>query len=359
MVREVLAGARVALKRWKSAGTVAAIFAMVCLVLAFVLSDVLVQWTALRAGTRLRQEQATILSAYYGGEGVAEVSPATRDLLAQDITAEQAYTSVIYNVSSQAPDFAGGAPAIIVVGDRVSELIPGLDLCGAPPCATLGPKAVSQPGTVDLHGLQVPVTGSHPAGMTWFDPHVAGKTLDQYLVIRLLPEQLVYLDRFELEEATSRTVYIGESASQVRSLVGSAAKDGMYLVPQKLSVQQPKQFKELMVAAGMYVVAISAFSLLMVYAFSATSRSIADHEMPELVIRRTCGATPTLVSLRLANFIACVMLVAPLGLCALLQLFGYPLDGGARVAAVCVLACFGAIFWSARRYLMRKDGLAL
>lgn len=359
MRRELLAGVRIALKRWRSVGAVALIFAMACLVLALVLSDVLVQWTALRAGSRLRQEQATIFSTYYGNLGVTNVSTRTRDILAQDIAVGRAYTSVIYNVSSQAPDFADGVPAIVIVGDLAPEVLPGLSLCGSPPCATLGPRASSHPTAVDLHGLQVPVVGKHPAGMNWFDPHAAGKNLEDHLVIRIAPEQLTYLDEFELEEAVSRTVYIGRSAPQVEVLVQNTAGDNLYLVPQQLSLQQPKQFKSLMVAAGMYIVAISAFCLLTGYAFSATSRAIVDHEMPELAIRRTCGATPTMISLRLAGFTGCVMLVLPLLMCGLLLLFGYPVNGGARVAAVCVLACFGVVFWSARRYLLRKDGLAL
>lgn len=358
MCRELLAGARIALKRWRSVGAVALIFATACLVLALVLSDVLVQWTALRAGTRLRQEQATVFSTYYGNAGVTKVSTETRDLLTQDIAAGRAYTSVIYNVGSQDPDFAGGVPAIIAVGDLAAEVLPGLRLCDSPPCATIGPQATSRPTELDLHGLRVPVAGTHPSGMNWFDPHAAGKSLERHLVIRIAPEQLSYLDEFELEEAVLRTVYIGQSATQVEALVRSAAANRLYLVPQQLSIQQPKQFRSLMVAASMYIVAVSAFCLLTGYAFSATSRAIVDHEMPELVIRRTCGATPTMISLRLAGFTGCVMLVLPLLICALLCLFGYPVDGGARVAAASVLACFGVVFCSARRYLLRKDGLA-
>ena len=153
----------------------------------------------------------------------------------------------------------------------------------------------------------------------------------------------------------TRAVLLHPPADVVASMVGESAKSQLYLVPQDVSVEQPRRFRELMVTAGMYLVALAAFLTLMLYAFGATATVVMQREVRALVIRRMCGATPAGLVVRIASFLAAVMLVLPAVTCGVLVALGPPVRTGALAALVIVSVCWlGILTVSCRRVLSER-----
>lgn len=354
MGEEVFGGAALALRRWRSTFSTALIFSFACLVTALILGDVLSQWAALRGGAVLREERAIVFDAYYDERGVTDTSAVLRDVVAPQIAARSGYTSVLRNLNVDDPDFAAGHPVLLVSGDEVDRLFPDLGLCSPAPCVSAGADMVDYPPTVSIAGHALPVARRLASGATWFDPNAAGAGLGQSLVINLPAEMLNGLDAYAKEEAVTRLVLMKSPRAQVNATVAAAAESNLHLVPQDVSVEQPRRFRDLMVTASMYIVALAAFMLLIVYAFAATSTQIVRQEIRGFVIRRAAGATPAHVTVRLATFLAVVVLVLPTLMCGALFLLGPPVARGAAVALAAAWTVYALLLFVARRMVLAE-----
>lgn len=354
MLNEVGGGLSLALRRWRATASIAVVFAIVCLVTAMILGDVLSQWAALRGGAMLRSENAVVFTPFYPSGEVSAVSPETLTALGEHLTDDEAYSSIINNLSVDDPEFAGGVPTILVSGDVLDRLFPDLGLCSPAPCVSSGAEVMGAPEELILGDVSVPVADDLEPGAVWFDPNAAGLPLDEYLVLRVQPEQLASLDDYATEELVARTVVLAPERSEVSSFVASAARDGLHLVPQDVATEQPQRFRALMVTASMYIVALLAFTLLVTYAYAATSRVIVNHELRAFVIRRMCGATPLGLTVRIASFLAAVILVLPTIMCLGLLMLGPPVDAAARVALFGVSLIYVLLLVLTRRAVLSE-----
>ncbi|RMH39538.1 MAG: hypothetical protein D6694_11120, partial [Gammaproteobacteria bacterium] len=157
----------------------------------------------------------------------------------------QAYTAIVYNMALDKPQFAGGYPTLVLFGDVVPELFPDVHLCTPAPCAMRGAAvAGGVVDTVDIGGESIPVENALPGGATFFDVNVAGLPLSHRIVIRAPTRVIPRLNPIEREELLTRAVFLNPSDATVYTFVTGAAQGGLFLVPHRVSVEQPRRFRE-------------------------------------------------------------------------------------------------------------------
>ncbi len=316
-----------------------------CVVLALVLGDVLSQSAVLSGGRELRARQAVTFTPYYQFSAVSDIQGAAQDLLIAGASDGTAYAAITNNVAVNNPDFADGVPTVVLIGDSVSAVLPGVDLCSPAPCAMRGAHLADwQINPIEFAGETFTPDMVLRSSATFFDPNVAGLNLDGRIVLLVPPSKFPLMDEFEREEAISKTVLLAPSSTEVDEFVSSAARDGLLLVPHDIAVDQPKRFSELMVMSAMYVAGLVAFLSLVLTAFASTADSAIRRESASFAIRRMYGAKPHHMLVRTGSFLAVTMLAAPVPLLLLLRLVGDPVAPGANVVLVVVLAIFGALW---------------
>nr|WP_218863447.1 hypothetical protein [Actinopolyspora biskrensis] len=339
-----------ALRRWPTMLSLAAVIALVCVVLAFVLADVLVQFKALRGGHELRERGAVVFKPYYGGTGPAAApEQAVSDLVGM-VRDERAYTAVLNNVRVDEPGFAGGVPTVLFSGSELEKTVPGLELCDPAPCAMRGAEVAQPVGKVELAGHTFGSTERLPGSATYFDANFGAVPLDERLVLNLPPSSLPRLNSMEREEAMSRAVLVEASDSELDSYVASSAAGGLYLVPGHVAVDQPQRLSGIMVMSAMYVVGLMAFLGLVLVAFAATVRQTLHRQRAVFAIRRTHGAGRSHIAVRLAGFVGIVVLVPPLPLLAGVRLVGGPLSSGAVWVMAFIVVIFAGLWaWAMKQ----------
>ncbi|MDO4260115.1 MAG: hypothetical protein Q4C87_11425 [Actinomycetaceae bacterium] len=355
MHKEFFAGMFASFKYWRAIISVTLIFTLVYFIISILLTDVLIQWNSLEGGRALRSEQATVFTPYYPHNKVTPIRDHTRRKISDLISSEQAYTSIFTNVEVNSHRLANEMPIIIIIGTRASSLFPDLDICDNPPCATLGSLTTSDISNVELYGLEIPITGHHKENTTWFDPSSAAKNLDSHLLVHLRSEDLSILDPYALEEAFTRAVFIDVPPREFDAFLSQTAEDGLHLVPSDVSIEQPAKFKNLMTAAGMYLIAIAAFSVLMALAFFESCRLVAKKELPSLAIRKLCGATSMMLVSRLSGFISSIMLIIPSIMSLLLQFLGSPFQETGQFALLSTIICYALAVCTLVGQLFRNE----
>ena len=343
MLGEAVGGVRLALRRWPSVVTLAAMIGLACLVLSLLLGDVLSQLAVLRGGAKLRERHAVTFTAYHKQGGVSNVDDATVDTLVSQIRNGQAYAVIVSNVQIDNPDFADGIPTVVLFGDTLLSVFPDLRLCTPAPCAMRGAALAGRTiNPIDFAGEYLDVNAMLPASATFFDVKVAGLPLDRRIVLHLPPEDLLRVNPIEREEALARAVLLAPDARQVDTFVASAARGELYLVPHDVAVDQPRRFQDLMIMSAMYVVGLAGFLGLVLSAFASAAAATMRREIPTFTIRRMYGATPRHVSVRVGAFLATTVLALPGPL--LLLLSGAPVADGVADGARWVLALVAIIF---------------
>lgn len=332
MIGEVIGGASLALRRWRELVGTTLIFSLVCLAMSLVLGDVITQVEVLRGGEAIRRERAVAFAPFYPIESVSMTSPRLLGMLSEKIEKGKAYSSVLYNLGLDSPeDFV--APTILVAGGRVGGLFPDLGLAPTAPGAFVGAD-VTPTSSVRLGSKQIPIVGKLRRGAVWFDPSAAGIELDDHQVLQVTPEEFSELDVYAKEELVLRAVFLDASDDFIAEYIAEAAKGGLYLVPQRIAIEQPQRFASLMVRASLYVISMAAFLLLELLSFGATTREILERERRGFTIRRMCGATRLALTVRLASFLAMIVLALPVPMCLVLMLVGGPASAGALAALV-------------------------
>ncbi|MGJ7908829.1 hypothetical protein ACOQFL_20380 [Actinopolyspora sp. H202] len=350
MPGELRGGIRMALRRWPTMLSLAAMIALACVVLVVLLADVLVQFKALRGGHELRERGAVVFKPYYGSPGVTSVPDRAVADLVELIRQERAYTAVVKNARVNDPQFAGGTPTVLFIGSELERTVPDLDLCQPAPCAMRGAEVSPPVEPVEIAGHTFTDFERLPHSATHFETHLGAVPLDERVVLNLPRGSLPRLNRMEREEAMSRAVLLDVSESELDSYLAGNAVGELYLVPHRVAVDQPKRLSGIMVASTMYVAGTAAFLALVLLAFAATARRTLHRERAVFAIRRTHGGNSGHIAARLAGFVGVVVLLPPLPPLVGLLLLGGQLGSAAGWMAALVVALFlGLWAWTVKQ----------
>lgn len=356
MLREAGSGMRLALRRWPSVLALATMIGLACLVLSFLLGDVLSQLAVLRGGAQLRDRHAVTFTPYYKRSGVSNVDDATVDALVSQIRNGEAYAAIVHNVQVDNPAFADGIPTVVLFGGVLLSVFPDLRLCAPAACAMRGGAQAGRTiNPIDFAGEHLDVDAVLPASATFFDVNVAGLSLDRRIVLHLPAEDLLHVNPVEREEALTKAVLLAPDARQVDTFVASAARGGLYLMPHDVAVDQPRRFQNLMIMSAMYVVGLAGFLGLVLSAFASAAAATMRRETPTFTIRRMYGATPRHVSVRVGAFLAATVLALPGPLLLLLLLSGGPVADGAGWVLALVAIIFAVLWITTARRVVAHD----
>lgn len=357
MLSDIAGGLKLAVRRWRYSLSVAVIFGIVSVVMSLILGDVLTEAGALRGGTNLRKAQAVVFTPVYPPQRVSETNNETVHMLQEQIDTGAAYSSVVNNLAVNEPDAFGGTKTIAVVGEEAWRMFPHLGTGCEAPCVLRGALLPHDESPVNFRGITFSYHGLLDRGAVWFDPNAAGMNLDSYQLLVLKPSQIEFLDEYEKEELITKTVLLNPEDELLDRYIHSAAAGSLYLVPSDLAKEQPERFASLMTKAALYVLALLAFSLLAVFAYSSVVKEIIRQESKAFFIRRLCGAPAERLAVRLLVFLAVSTLFLPLGACYLLWLMGPPVDIGAKVMAAIIALVYGALSLSALRATKIEKGV--
>lgn len=343
--------------------TLAGLITLATAVLSFALGDVMSEVYVLKGAKELRERHAVFFTAYYpeGGD-VSRVDEETVQYLMDLIERQQAYTAIVHNMALDNPDFAGGYPTLVLFGDMIPNLFPDMRLCVPAPCAMRG-AIVSGEGvdTVKIGGIEIRVEQILPRGATFFDVNAAGLPLDHRIVVRAPTWAIPLLNPIEREELITRAVFLNPTDSIVYTFVSGAAQGGLFLVPHEVSVEQPQQFREIMMRSAMYIIGMMAFLALALMAFVLSARLVMQQERRGFKIRQMYGATPLHISFRIGGFLAGVVLLPEIALLFLLQRFlvmAGALETNAPLWVMLFLVFIFAFLWFYLvRELLSKEGL--
>lgn len=356
MPREVRGGARLAVRRWPSVLTLAAMVGFGCIVLSLVLGDFLSQLAVLRGGEQLRTRDAVVFTPYYARSGVSRVGDATVEALISQIRRGEAYSAIVHNVQIEDPHFADGNPTIVLFGDVLPSIFRDLDLCDPAPCAMRGSALAGQRiRPIDFVGEHLDAVEVLRPSATFFDANAAALQLDHRIVLRLPAEDLAHVNPIEREEALTRTVLLAPSAHWVDAFVAGSARGGLYLVPHEIAVDPSRRFQMMMTRSAVYIVGLAGFLGLALSAFASAAALTLRRELPSFTIRRMYGGAPRNLSIRVGAFLAVSMLALPVPLLLLLLLAGDPLAGGARWVLVLVITFFVFLWISSMRHVQNHD----
>lgn len=225
LLDEIRDGFILAFRRWPMMLTLAGLITLSTMVLSFALADVLSEVYVLRGTTELRERHAVFFTAYYpeGGE-VSHVDDETVRYLMNLIDQQQAYTSIVYNMALDNPDFAGGYPTLILFGDVVPNLFPDMHLCIPTPCAVRGARVTADGvDTLNVGGIDISAEQTLPRGTTFFDVNAAGLPLDYRIVVRAPTSVIPILNPIEREELITRAVFLNPTDSMVYTFIAGAA----------------------------------------------------------------------------------------------------------------------------------------
>lgn len=343
--------------------TLTALITLATVVLSFALADVLSQAAVLAGGRKLREHYAVFFTPYYPLHGeVSQVGDEVVEYLMELIEQRQAYTTIVYNMALDDPDFAGGYPTLVLFGEAIPELFPDLPLCDPAPCAMRGAKVRGEVvPSIRIGGEDIAIEQILPRGAAFFDVNIAGLPLDHRIVVRASVSVIPNLHPIEREELLTRAVLLNPPDSTVDTLVSGAAQGGLFLVPHEVSVEQPRRFREIMMRSSMYMVGILAFLALAFTAFISSARLVMQKERRALKIRNMYGATPLHISLRIGGFLAAVMLIPPMSMLFLLRLFLVLSDAPAPDAPVWIvrslILIFAALWFLLVYEVLTKEGL--
>lgn len=126
-------------------------------------------------------------------------------------------------------------------------------------------------------------------------------------------------------------------------------------------MEQPKQFREIMMRSAMYLVGMVAFLVLALMTFVSSARLAIQQERREFKIRQMYGATPWHISLRIGGFLAAVILLPETALLFLLQRFlviAGALEPNAPIWVMILLVIVFAFLWHTLVHeVLKKEGL--
>lgn len=287
MLGEIKDGFFIAFRRWPAMLTLAGLITLSAAVLSFALADVLSEVYVLKGAKELRERHAVFFTAYYpeGGD-ISRVDGETVQYLMDLIERQQAYTSIVYNMALDNPDFAGGYPTLVLFGDVIPILFPDMHLCVPVPCAMRGTKvAADGVDIVNVGGIDIPVEQILPRGATFFDVNAAGLPLDYRIVVRAPASVISVLNPIEREELITRAVFLNPADSVIYTFISGAARGGLFLVPHEVSIEQPQRFRQIMMRSAMYIIGMVAFFTLALMVFVLSARLAMQQERRGFKIR--------------------------------------------------------------------------
>lgn len=363
MLDEIRDGFLLAFHRWPVMLTLAGLITLSTAVLSFALADVLSEVYVLKGAKELRQRHAVFFTAYYpeGGE-VSRVDNETVQYLMELIERQQAYTSIVYNMALDNPDFAGGYRTLVLFGEVIPILFPDMHLCVSAPCAMRGAKVTGDGvDRINVGGIDAWVEQILPRGATFFDVNAAGLPLDYRIVVRAPTSVMPILNPIEREELIARAVFLNPTDSAVYTFISGAARGGLFLVPHEVSIEQPQQFREIMMRSAMYMIGMLGFLVLALMAFVFSARLTMQQERRGFKIRQMYGATPLHIRFRIGGFLAAVVLLPEMVSLFLLQRFlviAGALEPNAPLWVMLLLVFIFAFLWfDLAREVLSKEGL--
>lgn len=350
MSAEVVAGIRLALKRWPVMVTLATMVSIASLVLSLVVTDVLTQVAVLRGGAQLRERQAVTFKPYYPLNGFSDVGRAATQTLVNHVEQTRAYTAVIGNVQIEDPTFADGHAVVVLIGDAVRDVFPDLRLCSPAPCAMVGHKLEDQRiDPIAFAGHRFLPGAALPPAAAFFDANAAGLPLDRRIVLVLPASDLPALNAVEREEAFTKTVFLTPLSATIDEFVTIVRSSGLLLVPNEVAISQSNSFREVMLISATYVAALAAFLILVSIAFVDTANQALRNERRDFRIRRMYGATPAHLGVRVGVFVFFSSVAMPLAATSSLVFLGEPVETGARWVTVLLAIVFVTLWMTCMR----------
>ena len=103
MRHDIVGGCALALRHGRSSLGIVALFAVITVVLALLLGDVLTHAPTLKEGATLRKANAVATTPYYLAGGVSTANDQTLALLGEHATTGSGYSAVINNIAINDP----------------------------------------------------------------------------------------------------------------------------------------------------------------------------------------------------------------------------------------------------------------
>ncbi|WP_182111686.1 MULTISPECIES: hypothetical protein [unclassified Actinotalea] len=174
--------------------------------------------------------------------------------------------------------------------------------------------------TVDLGVTTVEVSGRLAPGAVFLDPWQSRETLARTVVVKVGLDDLMALGWPAQEEAVARTVLLAPTTTVVDRLVDESWSSGLQLVPATVADAGGQTFASHQRDSLLYTAMYTAFLLLVVVAVGSSAAATARRAQRSLAIQRLHGARIGDVVLRLATYLALVVLVPVLGVLGLAAL---------------------------------------
>lgn len=307
-MNDALGGVRTAARRWRVLLGLAATTAAGALVLSVIMGDVITQFQALRAARQLRAHHAVAFTVYYPSnpDPVSDVPDATVEGFATAVSAGTAFTVLesSVGVDSATGTTGDGTPVVAVIGDAAALAGSGGVLpCSPAPCAVRGADLADRDvGTVTVAG----------PGASVYVPAGGPQDLDGVVTVVLPASVLPDLGPTEREEAMVRSVWLSPGAGALDGFLAGCRSGRLLLVPADLATDSLADVRDQLVTAAMYVVGTIAFLALLVAALAGVTGEVLRAEERAWVIRRSCGARPHHLAVRVGTFTATVLLALPL-----------------------------------------------
>jgi hypothetical protein len=220
-----------------------------------------------------------------------------------------------------------------------------------------GADVAGAPKHLYVAGVTVEISGTLPRSAALFDPRAAALPLDEVLLVRLTAPHLAELDQVEREEAVVNAVFLEPNESVVDRYVTKAQEAGLFLVPERLSASQARSFSDMLATSTRYLMAVSAFGALALFAFFGSVSSTITKYRGAFVIYRLYGAGRLAIWARVAAFLASVCLCLPLLPTLLCMVPGPPFSWGALCSIGILLVVFLAVFTQTVWKISRLDGV--
>lgn len=323
------------------------------LVLAFSAGDARTQAQVLQGGQSLRAAGAVTFAPFYKAGGETSKNSGALEMISGEIASGRAYTAIINNLGVDNPESQGSFPPIVLIGDAIPRLFPGLQLCDPAPCAMYGQQLTGE--DVDREKSSLPRSISSrgfsskqrfPSGAVLFDPSTAGLELDDRVVFRLPNSDIAEFGAVESEEMLTRFVSLRPSSELELEYVTLAAQNDLHLVPYDISVTQPRRFDEILVRSALYILGVFAFAVCSIGVFAGVLGRALESEIAGFVVRRWFGASRNALRVRVLGFVVFAAGVIPILILTPLAILGGPWSSSAA-GVLLVMVLISVYFWLA------------
>jgi hypothetical protein len=344
----------------------AGMMAVGCAALAVGLGGLLSQIGPVRVGRALSERRAMTFTPYLPVGAWSDVGEDTVQYLVEMIDRRDAYTAVEHEARTADAGLPGGHAAIVLFGEVVSDFYPELRPAKPMPLpfALRGARLAGENlPYVSLAGESIPVVQLLPDGATFYELRGRTMPLDDRVVIRAPARMLRLLDRAGRQQALYRAVLLAPTNEVVDAYVSGSAQGGLFLIPNDVAGQRPQWVRDYLLTYSIYIVAMLGFLSLVLAAFASSARVTVRRAMGTYKVAEPHHGSARQIGLRIAGFVAAVLLLLPVALLLLLTSMGRAygatapwVPGVPWVLSAVLLVCAGMWYALVRDALRQSQG---